>query len=381
MRVLHVCDFIDPSVGGGTAERTFQMARSLIDSGNECSVLTTNVGLGEIRRKALEGIDLHTCRSLSKRFVVPLISAQRVQRLVEEADIIHTMGHWSVLNAMVCSAAQRLGKPYVVCPAGALEIFGRSGSLKRFYNALVGYRMIRRASLCFAVTRLEIAQFLAYGVHPAAVVVVPNGIDDSRSTPRGDGIEFRRRHQLEDVPFLLFLGRLDAIKGPDLLMGAFLSLAERFADYQIVFAGPDGGMREALEQRAAASAYAKRIRFIGYIEGEEKGAALTEAELLVVPSRREAMSLVALEAGVAGTPVLLTDQCGFDEVSEVGGGRICSPSAESMSVALTQLLAHPELLPEMGKRLRCYVNANYTWSRITARCLAIYKDICRDKQN
>ena len=58
MNVLHVSDAIDPSRGGGTAERTFQLAMALRRAGVFCSILCTDLGLGDKRRAELEDVDL-----------------------------------------------------------------------------------------------------------------------------------------------------------------------------------------------------------------------------------------------------------------------------------------------------------------------------------
>jgi glycosyltransferase involved in cell wall biosynthesis len=378
MRILHVCDFIDPETGGGTAERTFQMSRALVRAGVECSVLTTDMGLSDERRRALGDVDLHEASYVCRRYVVPLVSPRRVRELVAQADVVHAMGHWSVLNAMACSAARRLGKPYVVCPAGSLEIFGRSGALKRLFNAVVGRRMVLGAARCFAVTELETEQFLKYGVGKDRIVIVPNGIDTETTAiaTESEVAAFRARHRLGQAPFILFLGRLALIKGPDLLLEAFLRIAERFPNYQLVFAGSDEGMKSGMEQRLVGAACSDRVHFIGYVGGAEKSSAYVAADLLAVPSRREAMSLVALEAGFAGSPVLLTDRCGFDEVATIGAGAVCAPTADGIAQCLAGLLEHPERFPEMGARLQRHVNAHYTWHSITERCIGIYKSLC-----
>jgi len=378
MRILHVCDFIDPETGGGTAERTFQMARALVDAGVECSILTTKMGLSDERRRALGDVDLHACSYLFDRFIVPLTSPKRIRRLVAQVDLVHVMGHWSVLDAMACAAARKLGKPYIVCPAGALEIFGRSGLLKRIFNRVAGRRMVRGAARCFAVTEMETEQFLKYGVDKSRIVTIPNGID-TETTLLADESQiatFRARHDLGQAPFILFLGRLSLVKGPDLLLEAFLTIAERFPNYLLVFAGPDAGMKSNMERQLVGSSCVHRVRFIGYVGGSEKSSAYAAAALLAVPSRREAMSLVALEAGFAGTPVLLTDQCGFDEVEAIGAGAVCAATADGIAVGLATLLERPEHLPEMGVRLQHHVNSHYTWRSITERCVGIYRMLC-----
>jgi glycosyltransferase involved in cell wall biosynthesis len=132
------------------------------------------------------------------------------------------MGHWGPLNALVYRQARSRGVPHVVCPAGALPIFGRSRLLKRAYNRLVGRAMVRDAAGHIAVSRDELAHFEDYGVSAERVRIIPNGVLPSEYEHRDDA-GFRRRFDLGDAPLLLFIGRLSPIKGPDLLVKAFAS--------------------------------------------------------------------------------------------------------------------------------------------------------------
>lgn len=104
------------------------------------------------------------------------------------------------------------------------------------------------------------------------------------------------------VPYVLFLGRLNEIKGPDLLLDAFCRIADRCAEIHLVLAGPDGRMLQRLRAKSKALGIAARVHFAGYLGGRSKVAALRGASLLAIPSRREAMSIVVLEAGVCGCP-------------------------------------------------------------------------------
>lgn len=97
----------------------------------------------------------------------------------------------------------------------------------------------------------------------------------------------------------------------------------------------------------------------------------------MIPSRQEAMSIVALEAGIAGTPVLLTDRCGFNQVEKVDGGRVVGASAEDLKTGLLSLLAEPERLPEMGGNLQKMVAQEYTWTSVVEKYLGLYKRIAR----
>src|SRR5688572_5963073 len=107
MRVLNVNHSLDPIHGGGTAERTFQMSRCLSRSGLTCTILTTETGSPSRRIKALEEVDVIALPLLSDRFYVPRVSRSTLERLVGDADIVHLMGHWTILNAAVYLTARR----------------------------------------------------------------------------------------------------------------------------------------------------------------------------------------------------------------------------------------------------------------------------------
>ena len=372
MRVLNVNAMLDPVTGGGTAERTIQMSRALRDAGVDCSILTTNIGLSVENALGLGGVHVTAFRCLLQRYFIPLARYKTIKRVVESVDVVHLMGHWTVLNALIFMAARSMRKPYVVCPAGALMVYGRSKMLKRFYNWIVGRRIIRNASACIAITNDECAQFEAYGVRRDMVTIIPNGVNPA-DFPREGAAGFREKHSLGNRPFILFVGRLNAIKGPDILLEAFCHGQQLWLDWHLVFAGPDGGLLSSLKSHAANSTARDRIQFIGYVSGAEKSAAYQAADLLVIPSRHEAMSIVVLESGISSTPVLLTNQCGFDVVERVGGGKVVPATVEGIHAGLVEMLSDRAKLAVMGSSLRDYVRDNYTWVVIVRMYLDLYR--------
>ena len=358
MHVLNVCYTIDLEAGSGTAERTLQISRHLAMRGLRCSVLT--LAIGELP-EATPGLEVTALPCLSRRYFLPKITRQVVRtvaRLVGEADVVHLMGHWSVLNALVYRHARRYGKPYLFSPAGTLAQAGRSLWLKRLYNALVGRRLVQNARGWIAVTPGEFEAFATYGVPAARVTVLPNGIAPA---PEPDAAALRAMHVL--APYLLFVGRLHRVKGPDLLLEAFLAIAGRFPRHRLLFIGPDDGMREPLEETARRSGQGSRVVFLGYRAGAEKDAAYRCAELLVVPSRSEAMSLVALEAGIRGTPALVTDRCGFDELREIDPRLVAPASADGLASRMAALLEDADAPHRVGDRMRVFVQERYSWQR------------------
>lgn len=374
MRVLLVCDAIDPTLGGGTAERTYQLARALQALGHTAMLLTTDVGLTAERRAQLAEFECLLLRNLGRRFYLPLASPVRIGDWIAKADVVQITGHWSWLSGLAGLLAQRRSKPYFYCPAGSLPVSGRSRLLKKFYNAVIGNRLVRNAERCMVVTDAERLDYLPYGVPTHAPLLIPNGVpvEDQQTQfppsrwPPGNA----------ESPLIAFLGRLAPIKGPDLLLEAFVRISADYPTARLIMAGSDFGERASLEATAQQLGIADRVEFTGNLQPDSKYPLLRAADLLVIPSRKEAMSIVALEAGLMGTPVLLTDQCGFDEVERIGGGRIVPVDAAAIAEGIRQMLSQRELLAVQGQQLRQLVLHHYTWREVAQRCLIAYSRRC-----
>ena len=374
LHILNVNTTIDLMTGGGTAERTFQMSRFLALKGAKCTVLAINAGLDESRVLALKPAAVVTFSLVWKRYYIPIISWKTVKKLVSDADVVHLMGHWSVLNALVYIALRRAHKPYVVCPAGALPLFGRSKCLKRLYNFIVGKKIIYNASGWIAVTSAEFPHFESYGIPSSKVTVIPNGISRD-DFPVVNVNSFRSSKGLSDKPIILFMGRLNPIKGPDLLLQAFILVKDIISDHQLVFAGPDEGMQSELVEMAKKGGVIDRVNFLGYVGGNDKSAAYHMASLLVIPSRQEAMSIVALEAAICGTLVLLTDQCGFSEIKSIDPFLEIPASPSGIADGLVRLLAKPNELKALSIAFENFVSVRYSWYYIIEIYIELYQKI------
>jgi len=374
MKILNVNMSLDPVTGGGTAERTLQVSRHMTKSGIPCSVLTTDVGLNSEQTSSLNDLNVIALPNLIKRFYFPKYSFRFLKRFVAGFDVVHLMNHWTAINALVYRVCKYLNKPYVVCPAGALPLYGRSRHIKRLYNWIIGKSIIRDADGHVAIATNEINHYRAYGIGPDRISVIPNGIN-AEDFQSDDVNGFRNKYGLGDTPYILFIGRLNAIKGPDLLLQAFGNLKDRLQDLHLVFVGPDGGMLAELKQMVVEFGVNERVHFLGYLGGFDKSQAYHAAKLLAIPSRQEAMSIVVLEAGITGTPVLITDQCGFDEIYKINGGQVVSASVVGLQNGLVDMLSYPEQLKTMEANLKKYVEDHYTWDETINKYLNLYRKI------
>ena len=379
MRVLNVNVMLDPIFGGGTAERTVQMSKAFHKAGVECQILTTDLGLTESRIKELEGIEIVALHCLIKRFFIVKCSIPKLKKLIENVDIVHLMGHWNVLNVLVYLITRVTKTPYVICPAGELNIFGRSIVLKKIFNLVIGNSIIRNASGYIAVTNDERRFFNAYNIDCSKLIEIPNGVSQSDFEP-DDSKSTALKATLRNQPYILFMGRLNLIKGPDLLLKAFLNIADRYPDQHLVFAGPDGGMLKELQQLTESYSLSHRVHFIGYLGGQDKVLAYKNADILVIPSRHEAMSIVVLESGMVKTPVLITDQCGFDVIAKKNGGFVVEANTQAIEDGLCEALRNKTILKKMGISLHEFVIENYTWNIIANQYLSFFETVINKKK-
>jgi len=298
----------------------------------DCSVLTLDIGITNEVRKRLKDVDLILLKCINKRFYVTGFNLDIIHKAVKNSDIIHLMGHWTLINVLVFYYIKKLKKPYSVCPAGALPVYGRSRLLKKIYNWIIGKKIINTADKCIAITQKERSDFYSYGVSDKRIISIPNGINIEDYKYKDDDL-FRKKYKL-NKKIILFLGRLNHIKGPDILLKAFIGLKEKVKGYQLLMIGPDEGMLYEMKKNIEKSDNLNDIIFAGYVGGIEKSMAYHAADLVVIPSRQEAMSIVVLEAGITGTPVVITDQCGFDEIETVNGGVVVAATVEGIKAGI-----------------------------------------------
>jgi len=183
-------------------------------------------------------------------------------------------------------------------------------------------------------------------------VTIGSGLD----LPAGASAEaFRARHRLER-PFFLYLGRIDRNKGCAALFAYFQRfLRETGADVDLVLAGT----------AALAIPEHPRIRHLGFVTEEEKVGALRAADVLVMPSPYESLSIVLLEAWKLGRPALANARCRVlaGQCRRSGGGLFYDGYAEFREAARV-LLERPDLREALGRQGQTYVEAEYSWERV-----------------
>lgn len=188
---------------------------------------------------------------------------------------------------------------------------------------------------------------------PVFSAVVPNGINrDLLEAEAGDD------------NYILFLSRLDIYqKGIDVLMAAFKMISEKFGDISLVFAGYEFDRFEGLVA-GLPPLLKKRIRYAGFVTGEEKARLLSRASFFVLPSRYESLPISIFEAAACGKSVLVSDIPEMAFVEKNGFGlTFPSGSAAALAEKMEVLLKDGELRRRTGIAGRAFAK-NFLWDAI-----------------
>jgi glycosyltransferase involved in cell wall biosynthesis len=145
---------------------------------------------------------------------------------------------------------------------------------------------------------------------------------------------------------------------------------------RLVVAGPDDGERAVFEQRIAAHGLTARTHITGPIYGRAKYEAMTDAACFCLPSRQEGFSVAITEALALSCPVVITRECHFPEVGEVGAGFVTGLDAREVAQGLLSLLGDPAAAREMGRRGLALVRERFTWERIAEQTIDAYRRHC-----
>ena len=280
-------------------------------------------------------------------------------------DILHNHGFWMMPNVYPGRVARRCGIPYVVSPEGTLgEWPFRSGSkVKRLFWPLV-QRPALDAVTCFhATAQTEYDDLRRMGFRQP-VVVIPNGIDVPEYVPTPGG----------PTRTLLFLGRIDPIKGLEFLLRAWQAVQYRFTDWMLRIVGPnERGYRDEI-QRLAENLRLERVDFVDARYGERKWREYSEADLFVLPTRHENFGLVVSEALAAGTPAVVTKGAPWPGLESHGAGWWIDIGVDPLVTCLENALAQPaETLAVMGRKGREWMVEEFSWERVGYQMAETYR--------
>ena len=245
MRIAFATPAYWPAVAfGGPVWVARELTEGLVARGHRVDVVTTSLrSVGEppaarfrTCTRVESGVQVHELATpLRYRWMGVTPTLPLVLELLPRPDVVHVFGYRDPVTTLTAGWARARRIPYVFEPLDMYVRRYRTLAAKRVFDRLIGERVARGAALVLAVSELEREQVIAAGLDEARVVVRPNGFPEPHEER---GTALRARLGLGDeVPLVLYVGRISFKKGLDLLLEAVAEIPQ----VHVAIVGPDDG--------------------------------------------------------------------------------------------------------------------------------------------
>jgi len=371
MKILQVFSMFSIEKGGGTVDLIYKITRELAHKGHDVTIYTGNYGFNRAYTQPLNdlGVDVQvfTNKKLFKgiHYMVDLKDAEL--DFMSRYDIVHFHAHRSYQNFILGNWAKKYNIPYVVDSHGSAPIKGGTSSkavLKILYDIAIGNSFQNHCGGFIAESPLGINEYKELGIPEDKIHLVQPSFpleDFEILPPKG---LFRAKYGLQGKKIITFFGRLNEIKGPDILLGEFNSMLSNnlSTDLHLVFVGPDDGMLLLLKSvlREGPKSLQDNVTFTGGLFGQDKLEALVDSNVVVQPSRYEQGAWSPFEAILCGTPIIVSRHTGSgeDTMRANAGETFDIDTPGDLSFVISRLLSNPDRAKAMTEQGATYIKAN-----------------------
>jgi len=376
MRLLLI-NYEYPPVGGGAANATQEIARSLLSIGHEPVVLTSGFGglRGEIDEEGVTVVRAHSRRarrdssSIAEMCSFIAHGVVTVRQIARAKAIDGIISFFSIPSGPIAWWASRGDRlPYLVSLRGG-DVPGTESSLAWIHKILapVRRRVLRDAR--GIVANSEGLRALANAADRLPVAVIPNGVDTTYYRPA------IRQTPSSEIPFrFLFVGRFQPQKN---LIWLFEQLAvfaaERPGGFSLDLMG-DGPQGIELRKLSTKLGLDPFLKWHGWGTKPNVLERYQEADAIINPSLYEGMPNVLLEAMSCGVPVIASDVAGNNTVVIPGktGWLFRLDDSAGFQKALHEVTRDPSAAQSMGSAARAVAQTNYSWEAVAGAYLRLF---------
>jgi glycosyltransferase involved in cell wall biosynthesis len=260
---------------------------------------------------------------------------------------------WAFRYAVVYFGLPLVSDRSILVPTAEDDPVIRMAVVERFFSLPAGYVFLTPEEQALVGIRMAA---------PRPSCIIGSGLDPAPSRPRVDLESLAIR-----APFVLYLGRIDPNKGCGDLVRHFVRFASRHPGAtQLVMAGPANMPVPDHPD----------IRMLGFVDAATRDALLSQAAVLMMPSRFESLSLVLLEAWNHARPALVNGHCAVLKGQALrSDGALYYRNYDEFEHTLSLLLAQPDLAATLGAQGLAYVEREYRWPHVMAVLDALLSDV------
>ncbi len=387
MRVsLVIPSFYPAVIYGGPVFTSWHTAEELAKLGIEVRVSATNANMTErldIKPNVWHKQNNNLFVKYYNETIINHLSLSQIFLIwkdIRSSDIVHLQVLFRDLVPFVLLYAKLFSKPVLLTPHGVLgEWCLNSGSRYKslWLNLLIkpfGSRVVWHATS-------EMEKLGILSVFPNAnIIVIPNGIylTEFKTPNILSGKKFSKKFinkSLKIEKIIISMGRLQKVKGFDILIDSFESILRWYPNAKLFIAGQDEGEKEKLLRQIRELKLEEKVFLVGSINGQDKVDFFANADLFVLPSHNENFGIVYAESLAAGTPIVASKNTPWAEVEEANCGRWVKNNVKETAQAMVEMLeTDREQMRINTKKLA----GKYDWKNIAVQFKDLFEQMRRN---
>lgn len=388
MKILMLSWEYPPRVVGGISRVVHDLSHRLVSDGHEVTVVTYKDGNVPYFEDD-DGVQVYRVDNfmISSNNFIDWIMQLNFNMIAKAGEIIAKKGNFDVIHAhdwLTAYAGKTLKYAYntpLVSTIHATEAgrnSGIRGETQKYINDTEWMLTYESSEVIVNSNYMKNELQRLFGLPYEKINVIPNGVNLNLFNNIEKDYDFRRRFAMDNEKIILFMGRLVYEKGIQTLISAMPKILANYHDSKLIVAGK-GGMIDELKSQVNALGLGNKVYFTGYLAAKDVQRMYKCADVSVFPSTYEPFGIVALEAMLSGTPIVVSDIGGLNEIVEhgVNGMKSYAGNPNSLADSILTLLYDPKLCDTVTKNAKLKVKTEYNWTKIAQDThLAYQKTIC-----
>ena len=385
MKILMLTWEYPPRVVGGISKVVYDLSHKMVKEGNEVTVVTYKEGDNVKYYENDKGVEVYRVDNYMIRpnNFIDWIMQLNFNMITKVNEIINKNGKFDVIHAhdwLVAYSAKSIKESYnipLISTIHATESGRNSGihdETQRYINDSEWMLTYESSEVIVNSNYMKNEVQRLFGLPYDKINVIPNGVNLQLFSNVNIDYDFRRQYAMDNEKIILYVGRLVYEKGIQNLIAAMPKILDRYHDFKLIICGR-GGMIDELREQVKYLGIENKVYFAGYCDSKKMQKMYKCADVAVFPSTYEPFGIVAIESMLSGTPTIVSDVGGLNEIIEHGvtGMKSYAGNANSIADSVLALLFDPKLCANISQNAIKKVKENYNWSKITDSTYYVYQ--------
>ncbi|MDO5851625.1 MAG: glycosyltransferase [Methanobacteriaceae archaeon] len=372
MKILQVIPYF-AFEKGGDVNVCYNISKQLAKKGHKITILTTTLDYNPENTNTIPNLEMITIPYLFNLslFIYSPKMKNWIKKHIKEYDIIHLHEFRSYQNNIITKQAQKEKIPYILQPHASTPQHINKKYLKQIYDKIYGNKIIQNATKTIAVSKSEEYYDNQFGSKDTLLLYNGMNIKEYENILHG----FKKQFNITK-PYLLYLGRLDKLKGIDIIIKSYKQVQKQYPDYKLVIAGKINSYKEKLDKIIIDEKINKEnIIFTDYLTETQKKQAYNEAELFLNPVKyMGGVSITTLESILANTPVIATKESGEILILSNSGIIVEYGNIKQLTEKIIWAIENPKKTQKQVQTGQKYIRENLSWKTVTDKLETIYED-------